>query len=143
MPSVETGQEALEWGLHDAQKRVTEVNKRNGWFDEDRTVGDDLSLLHSEVSEMLEAHRDGEMQTWYEHKPGCAHEPLNAIHDLRPQRPGCTCHPKPHGFGPEAGDVLVRLLDTCERRGINLFRSFEEVLAHNATRGYKHGGKAL
>lgn len=104
--------------LADAQERVYAVNVDNGWFEDDRTVGDDIALLHSEVSEMLEAFREG------------------GLGDL-------TVGLKPEGFGSEAADVLVRLLDTCKRRGINLAWEFERKLAYNKTRGYKHGGKTL
>ena len=40
---------------------VYEVNSRNGWFDKERSFGDDIALLHSEVSEALEGYRTGDM----------------------------------------------------------------------------------
>lgn len=129
--------------LASMQREVYETTKANGWYDEDRTFGDDIALLHSEVSEMFEAYRDHEMITWFEHKEGCVHVPLNDLHDTIPDRDGCTCHPKPHGAGPEAGDLLTRLLDTCHRYDIDLALGFQQVSAHNKTRGYKHGGKAI
>lgn len=39
---------------------VFEVNHANGWFDEHRTFGEDIALLHSEVSEALEAYRNND-----------------------------------------------------------------------------------
>lgn len=118
---------ALAWGLKDAQERVYAVNEANGWFDEDRTVGDDIALLHSEVSEMLEAYRDGGLE--------------DQTRQLKNPEPGQL--PKPEGFGSEAADVLVRLLDTCKRRNVNLAAEFERKLAYNKTRGHRHGGKVL
>jgi NTP pyrophosphatase (non-canonical NTP hydrolase) len=117
--------EALTEGLQWAQAQVTDVNVANGWFESDRTVGDDIALLHSEASEMLEAYRDGGLAD----QTG---EPAEAD--------GLA---KPEGFGSEAADVLIRLLDTCHRRGVDLAYEFERKLAFNKTRGHRHGGKVL
>lgn len=116
----------LRDALEDAQARVTAVNKANGWFDSERTVGDDIALLHSEVSEMLEAFRD------------------HGLTDTtKPHRLGVGTPPKPEGFGSECADVLIRLLDTCERRGIDLAHEFTRKLQFNAGRGHRHGDKNL
>ena len=120
--------QALAYGITDAQERVYAVNEANGWFEDDRTVGDDIALLHSEVSEMLEAYRDGGLADQTERD-------YNLDGSLR--------NPKPEGFGAEAADVLIRLLDTCKRRGVNLAGEFERKLRYNQTRGHKHGGKVM
>lgn len=116
--------EMLEAVLTVAQRRVREVNEANGWYEKDRTVGDDIALLHSEASEMLEAYRDHGLE-----------DVTDVTDDLSLA--------KPEGFGSEAADVFIRLLDTCERRGVNLAYEFERKLAFNATRGNRHGGKNL
>lgn len=100
---------------------VEAVNRANGWFESDRSVGEDIALLHSEASEMLEAYRD------------------HGLDDVTADEPGA----KPEGFGSEAADVLVRLLDTCKRRKIDLGFEFRRKLEHNRSRGYRHGGKNL
>lgn len=116
------------------QELVRGVNQANGWFDESRTFGDDIALLHSEVSECFEAYRD-----WH-------------IDDMTKQL--CKDHPepykgyekhfcKPEGVGSELADILVRLLDTCERYKIDLENEFNRKMIYNATRGYKHGNKAV
>lgn len=118
----------LSAALEDAQERVFAVNEANGWFESDRTVGDDIALLHSEVSEMLEAYREG----------GLADQTVTEPLEIE-----LGASPKPEGFGSEAADVLIRLLDTCKRRGIDLGFEFERKLAFNATRGHRHGGKVI
>lgn len=127
------GWEALQQGiLRGMDERVYQVNVANGWFDEDRTVGDDVALLHSEVSEMFEA--------WREHGLADATKPLRNSYtgEIDPSK-----LPKPEGFGSEAADILIRLLDTCHRRGVDLSAEFNRKVAYNATRGYKHGGKKI
>lgn len=113
--------------LEQYQAEIREINELNGWFDSERSFGDDIALLHTEVSEMFEAYRDHGLDD-------ATAEPDH--HD----GPGFI---KPEGVGSEAADVLVRLLDTCERQGIDLRVELERKLAYNRTRGHRHGGKRV
>lgn len=115
--------------LAELEQQVYKVNEANGWFEEDRTVGEDIALLHSEVSEMLEAFRD-----W-----GLEDQTAEPIRSWQ----GPEWLAKPEGFGSEAADVLIRLLDTCRRRGVDLEYEVQRKLAYNAKRGHRHGGKRL
>jgi NTP pyrophosphatase (non-canonical NTP hydrolase) len=90
-----------------------------------------IALLHSEVSEMLEAYRDYRFADATEY------------FRLEDGQSRMVVNPKPEGIGAEAADVFIRLLDTCERYGIDLEAEFERKHKYNTTRPYKHGGKAL
>lgn len=116
---------------------VTEVNKANGWFEEGRTFGDEVALLHSEVSEMLEEFRDGLTTTVFEYNS----KKPTVFRTSEPEVDGVLG--KPIGVPSEAADVLVRLLDTCDRYDIDLFHEWRQKVDFNATRGARHGGKAL
>lgn len=104
------------------QAEVREVNEANGWYETKRTFGEDVALLHSEVSEALEAYRRWGV--------------------LDATNPG-SGDPKPEGVGSELADVLIRLLDVADRYGVDLPAEYHRKLAFNRTRGYRHGGKKL
>jgi NTP pyrophosphatase (non-canonical NTP hydrolase) len=110
--------------LRQMQAEVAQVNHDKGWYDRPRPISDDIALLHSEVSEMLEAYR-----RW-------GYDDMTDMTDL-----GST--PKPEGLGSEVADVLIRLLDFVERREIDLDFEYERKIEYNRTRPYRHGGKRL
>lgn len=142
------------------QAEIAAVNTACGWYDdiEDRTIGDDCALIHSEVSEMLEAYRDHGLAdataSEAPHHERCSVSRLTypTRIDSKPVYEGgaCTCEvhgqtrlPKPEGFGSEAADVLIRLLDTCDRRGVDLMAETRRKITFNKTRAYRHGGKRM
>jgi hypothetical protein len=116
-----------EWNVPEKERYVLDQlrEKLNEMFGP-RTFGDDVALLHSEVSEMLEAFRD--------HGTADATGVAHAANDY---------NPKPQGVGSEAADVLVRLLDTCSRHGIDLFGEWRRKVDYNWTRPHRHGGRNL
>lgn len=83
---------------------VRDVNTALGWRDEDKTLGDFVALLLSEVAETLEAYRDHRLTD------ATDHERYNAA--------GLS---KPEGVGSELADMLIRLVDMCDVRSIALF----------------------
>jgi hypothetical protein len=143
-------------------EEVREVNELNGWFDVDRTFGDDVALLHSEVSEAFEEHRDGASptNTRYSMKMDEEGQRLAALYGLAEDfifpddeelyTERCRAlqrdHPelfKPEGIPSELADVFIRLVDTAGRYGIDLDAAVAEKLVYNRGRGYRHGGKVL
>lgn len=113
--------------LTEMASEVAELNKEKGWRDGNRTFGEYVALLHSEVSESLEAYRDYGLD---DATAGWAPVPQ-------------AVRPKPEGVGSELADVLIRLLDMSEAFGFDLEVEYRRKMAYNLTRSYRHGGKRL
>ena len=87
-----------------------------GWWESERNDGELIALMHSELSEALEALRkDIPEDEW--HVPG-----LDPVSE-------------------EMADVVIRVLDYCEHRGINLGSAVVKKMRFNEGREHKHGGK--
>lgn len=101
--------------------QVHQTAKSKGWYEEERSFGDVIALMHSELSEVLEAYR------------------INGD----PTKSWTTLRGKPEGVSSEFADVIIRILDTCVRYRIDIEEALLLKAAYNETRPYRHGGKAL
>ncbi len=101
------------------QAYVDDIHKcavEHGWWIENRNVGETLALIHSEVSEALEAWRDGDMETRLENG-------------------------KPMGYWSELADVVIRVMGLFGEAGVSLEDELRLKNNYNWTRPYRHGGK--
>lgn len=107
-----------------------------GWWDEDRSFGEIIALIHSEASEALEDFRDGHgtAEVWYESKNS---------QGVRVSQEQLDSTWKPCGIPSELADIVIRVFDACGRYGIDLERAIAEKMAYNATRPQRHGGKVI
>jgi NTP pyrophosphatase (non-canonical NTP hydrolase) len=105
------------------QQIIGDWAQEKGWWEgqdpgDVKDIATKLCLVHSEVSEALEAIRDGKLT-------------------------GSGPDGKPEGFDSELADVVIRVLDLAHRCGINLDEEMRRKMKYNFTRPYRHGGKAV
>lgn len=80
-----------------------------------------IALIHSELSEALEEHRNG-----------------HPAHELYFGLDG-----KPEGVPAEMADVLIRVFDFCGALNIDIEAAVEGKMEYNKGRTFMHGGKLL
>jgi len=97
--------------LNKLAKKINKTAHEKGFYDTPRSFGDVIALMHSELSEALEADRNG----------------------IKEGEKGCVSE--------EFADTIIRILDTAEHMGLDMEKAIMEKMAHNATREYKHGKK--
>jgi len=105
--------------------RETMANVRRSGFDESPRVDTMVALLHSEVSELLEAWRKGRLDKPSDHAEAMAAAGV----------PVMTC------AAEEVADIIIRALNTAHVLGVDPDKAVREKMAFNATRPHKHGGK--
>jgi NTP pyrophosphatase (non-canonical NTP hydrolase) len=108
------------------REEVWILNHHKGWFDADRTFGDEIALMVTELGEAVDAFREYGMRD-VTYVSGDPNSPT----------------PKPEGVASELADLLIRLLDTCGRYEIDLELEYERKMTYNRTRPHRHGGKRL
>lgn len=109
-----------------------------------RNFAEMLMLIVSELSEAMEAHRDGEPPFWFRHSDDCYEHNGRTVLDRREEMSECICDPKPEGTATELGDALIRILDTMNHPVVSS-PDIEAILfykmQHNSRRPPMHGKK--
>lgn len=106
--------------LTDYSKKCHKKVVEKGFYDKDKTFGELIALIHSELSEALEEFRKGiDFKTvYYENE-------------------------KPEGIPIELADAILRILDVCGYYDIDIDEALKIKTEYNNTRPYKHGNKRI
>jgi NTP pyrophosphatase (non-canonical NTP hydrolase) len=125
-------------GLSVIQEACHRRAKSKGWWESgSRNMGEMIALMHSELSEALEAYRDSKPVLWYLYgDKETPFDPERFSGDGQVTELG-----KPEGLASEFADVLIRIFDTCAAEDIPLVEALMQKHAFNGTRPYRHGNK--
>lgn len=93
--------------------KINDTATQHGWWDDDRSDGECIALMHSELSEALEA--------------------------LRKDNPSSTKIPEFSNIEEELADCIIRIMDYGTQNQLDIAGAIIAKQQYNETRPYKHG----
>jgi len=118
--------------INQLAKEVHENAVAHGWWDEERSFDEIIALIHSELSEALEEYRNKRPNIYYvvdtEQADG------QVVPCIRTDwGDGSFEGEKPEGIITELADTVIRILDYCGRRNIDIGEALDLRRAGNDT----------
>ncbi len=121
---------------------IFENGKTKGWYDDGRglNIGERLALIHSEVSEALEADREGRyLNNPYTKRGNISASGFNDFVDKEFKRE-FELYIK-DTFEDEMADIIIRVLDMCALKNIDIEAHIQAKMRYNELRPKQHGNK--
>ncbi len=117
---------------------IHENAKAKGFFDSEKNIGEMLCLIHSEISEALEADRIGHYAAKNYNLENISLNDLENSLDRRYFQQEFEVSIK-NSFEDELSDVMIRVMDLAAFKGIDLEYHISMKMAYNSLREHKHG----
>lgn len=119
--------------INELSKEIHENAKAKGFYEKPRNIGEMLCLMHSEISEALEADRKDRY---------CKIAPT----DVLARSHGSVFFDDyektiKHTFEEEMADIVIRVMDMCEWKEIDLEGHIKAKMRYNTLREKYHGKK--
>jgi len=122
----ETQQVNLTYYLKAFATSVHKTAEEHGWWEDNRSGAECIALMHSELSEALEAQRKKDTLTF-----------TNG--ETTASRPADKHLPHLPNEAVELADCIIRILDYAEHADLPIVTALVEKAEFNKGREYKHG----
>lgn len=119
--------------INELAQQVHENAKAKGFFDSPKNIGEMLCLIHSEVSEALEADRNDKYCEANMEQMNSLVIDAMFVEDYAILVKGT--------FEEEMADIVIRVLDLCAFKDIDLEQHIQAKMRINSLRKFKHGKK--
>lgn len=120
--------------LNDLAKQIHASNVEKGFYQDEKNIGEMLCLMHSEISEALEADRNNKV---------ASNATINRVvneddkyyfqNEYKALIKG--------SFEEEMADIIIRVLDMCAFKGIDIDAHVAAKMRYNSLREFMHGKK--
>lgn len=126
--------------INELSKQIHQNAKNKGFYEGEKNIGEMLALIHSEVSEVLEADRkdhhanvkgfEEDLKFWDEMMRDYNRKYVNTFE-----------HCIKNSFEDELADIMIRVMDLAGYKGVDLEKHIALKMKYNSLREHKHGKK--